>query len=71
MLSCLLPVIFILNTDSSVIVTLHKYRLPDPHVDVAADLCRRKVGTCPVSVHIKPNGHLHIICKRRTNDKPN
>jgi hypothetical protein len=71
MLSCIAPLIILLNTDASVIVTLQQYKLPDPHVDMAGEWCQRNTGTCPVSVSIKPNGSLFIICKRKPNDNKN
>lgn len=67
-MQCLLPIMFILNTDASVIKEIRDYKLPDPHVEMALKLCKERVGTCPSSVSIFPSGHVHILCKRKTNE---
>jgi len=66
---CLLPILFILNTDGSLIKMLQCYKRPDPHAIMANEACARNLGTHATKVYIKPNGHMHVVCERKLNEQ--
>ena len=64
-MTCLLPLMFLLNPDATLLMKVDWYKMPDPHVTRASELCKRRYGTCVAIVRIWPSGHIHVTCKSK------
>ena len=65
-MECVLPILFILNVDGSLISQINPdYKTPNRYADIAKETCEKKVGTCPESVGIFPDGIIFIKCKEK------